>query len=643
MVKNFLVMILLLLVASCGSMSLQKKEKVADQQASEQVQQQLTEEKNLRESLEKAENRLKEITAQAIKSGESSVQFLASDLFIKANDASIRGDSTTAALLFKYVHALVPTDGWVQRKYAVELIRMGELNQAEGILKDIYTKEGTKDENIGLILGGVYTALDKAAKARKVYKEIIVAHPKSEEACIFLSKSYALEKEYKKARQLLKKCERKMKGKAIFSYFLGKLAVDLGERKTAKTHFRNSLKIDKQYYQAAIALGLLFEEKEQWDSAVRIYKRYLKNDDLNYPVLSRLVQVLFANGKYEEVLPFAEKLSSMDQNDLNLKVRLGILYTDKKRFEDAIGIFKEILLAAPNSDKILYYLGSLYQQTSKFHNAITYFQKVPAESSLYLDSNLQIAQMLQALAMEDRPTWEPKLVDFSKKAKSMGDKIKLEVGVLMSSYWEGLNKLAEAINTLESLTGMEEFSEGHDYYLASLYEKNKQFDKARTLVEKMLVKNPENPHALNFLGYSLLEKGEDMDRAYILIKKAVDLKPEDGFIRDSLAWYYYKVGRYAEALEESKKANEMVDNDVVITKHLAIIYKKMEKYELAKEYYLKALKQCKVESERKDVLGELQELENVRLPASKGGQNSQTNLKTGPPDPEEKQKSSPTP
>ena len=70
---------------------------------------------------------------------------------------------------------------------------------------------------------------------------------------------------------------------------------------------------------------------------------------------------------------------------------------------------------------------------------------------------------------------------------------------------------------------------------------------------------------MNFLGYSLLEQNKDLDLALSYIKKAVELKPEDGFIRDSLGWYYYKTGNLELALVEIKKAWDAVKTDVVIT------------------------------------------------------------------------------
>jgi tetratricopeptide (TPR) repeat protein len=566
------------------------------------------------QALKKASEKLDQLTSEAQKSGPDAVKYLATDLYLKATDASIRGDAQTAAFLYKHVYNLVPDDHYIQKKYAVELIRVGDLEGSEPLLKSVYMKE--KNENVGLILGGVYTALDKTDLARTTYNSVMKDHPKSEEACIFLAKSYAVSKERKKAYKLLDRCDRKAKGKAIFSYFKGKMAVDEGDKKSAMKYFKHSLKVDKKYHQSIIAIGLLHEEKEHYEKAIKVYEEFLRIESENFPVLSRLVQILFATGKYDKVIKYAEKLSGLDQADLNLKVRLGILYTDKKRFQDAIGVFKEILEEVPESDKILYYLGSLYQQIDKFHEAITYFSKIESASTLFHDSHVQIGQMLQAMAQQ-KPDGEKKFVNFVSMKSKDNEKLKLELGVMLTGYWEGKNQFDKAIVTLDELKSIEGFSEGHEYYRASLYEKNKEFDKARNIIEKMIEKNPKNPHALNFLGYSMLERNEDLDKAYMLIKKAVELKPDDGFIRDSLGWYYFKVGKLDLALKEIKKAWEMVKDDVVITKHLAIIYKEMEKYDEAKKYYMEALKHCKLESEKQDVLKELEDLENVRLPASK--------------------------
>ena len=60
-----------------------------------------------------------------------------------------------------------------------------------------------------------------------------------------------------------------------------------------------------------------------------------------------------------------------------------------------------------------------------------------------------------------------------------------------------------------------------------------------------------------------------------ILKKQSELEPNDAYIRDSLGWYFYKKGDFKRAFKEVKKAWHGEKTDVVITKHLAIIYQNL--------------------------------------------------------------------
>ena len=118
-------------------------------------------------------------------------------------------------------------------------------------------------------------------------------------------------------------------------------------------------------------------------------------------------------------------------------------------------------------------------------------------------------------------------------------------------------------------------------------------------------------------------KNENLPQAFIYIKKAVRLRPNDGYIRDSLGWFYYKTGKINKALKEIKKAWDLVKSDFVIAKHLATIYLKKRNYALALKFYREAMKASKTDEERREVAGlikNLQDRRNVvgpkRIPAS---------------------------
>ncbi|MEI9926782.1 MAG: hypothetical protein WDN44_02570 [Sphingomonas sp.] len=65
---------------------------------------------------------------------------------------------------------------------------------------------------------------------------------------------------------------------------------------------------------------------------------------------------------------------------------------------------------------------------------------------------------------------------------------------------------------------------------------------------------PDEPEALNALGYAQLEHGADLAGAQALLEHASRLKPDDAAIADSLARAYYRRGDVARALPLLERA-----------------------------------------------------------------------------------------
>lgn len=574
------------------------------------------------QTLKKVSERLKELSVAAKASGPDKVKYLASDLYLKASAAQMEGDFETANLIFSHLIELVPEDSFVQKKYAVSLIRTGELDQSEEILTKLFDKSKQKDSQIGLILAGVYSSLGKVDESKKVYKKILAVDSKNEDACVFLGKTYAVENKFNKAVSTLKQCEKRIKGKGIFSYYIGKMYVDKNKLSKARQYFQRAAKLEPEFSQATMALGLVFEEEKKNKKAIKVYEDYLAKFPNDTLILTRIVQLMFAEEKFDNVIPYAEKLSDYEPDNLNLKVKLGILYTDAKKYKKAISTFKNILFHVPSNDKILYYLGAIYQEIEEFESSIDYFTQVPTESGLYHDSSIQVAQMLSTLAQgeffinKDTGKYHKRFVSFVSKKIDELKKLKVEFSVISASYFESIESIDESIDSLEAVSSEENFNENHKYYLASLYEKQEEFEKSSDLIWEILDKEPKNAHAWNFLGYSLVERGVDLNKAFKYLSKANELSPDDGYILDSLGWYYYKVGDVDNALKHLKMAVKKEPEDVSIQKHLAVIYTFKKEFSTAKKFIVEALKHVKQESERQELYDALKQLEAKRVPAS---------------------------
>lgn len=98
------------------------------------------------------------------------------------------------------------------------------------------------------------------------------------------------------------------------------------------------------------------------------------------------------------------------------------------------------------------------------------------------------------------------------------------------------------------------------------------FAAAEADMRKSLELNPNEPRVLNYLGYTFVDRNENLDEALDMIERAVAGEPGSGYIIDSLAWAYFRLGRYAEAVEPMERASVLEPVDPIITDHLGDVY-----------------------------------------------------------------------
>ena len=543
-------------------------------------------------------------------------------MYLKASAAIMEGDYATANLIFERLVELVPDEQFIKKKYAISLIRTGDLEKAKLLLEETFKSSNNKDEKVGLILAGVYSSLGNSKMAEKTYSLLLKMNPKNEDACIFLAKTYSVQDQFNRAIKTLKNCDKRMQKSAVFSYYIGKMYIEKNQFKQAQTFFSRAQKRDPSFSQAVMALGLIKEEQQKYSQATKIYKKHLLSFPNDMLILSRIVQLLFTEEKFAEVIPYAERLSDLEPDNLNLKVKLGILYTDNSQYQKAISTFKELLVHAPDNDKLHYYVGAIYQEIGEFEKSIEYYSQVPMGSALFQDSSVQMAQMLSSLGIKDYQKYQgkkghhKKFISFIEDRVDKLSKLEVEFRVIEAGHFESLGDYSRAIKSLTLVSKSQDFKESHQYYLASLYEKNKSFDKSTDLIMQMLAKDPRNAHAWNFLGYSLIERGIQLSKAHEFIVNALAISPDDGYIRDSLGWYYFKIGDNQKALEELQFAVKSVPSDVSIQKHLAVVYTYMKDFDAARKWIVKALDHVQIESERQELINVLKQLEVKRIPAS---------------------------
>ena len=110
------------------------------------------------------------------------------------------------------------------------------------------------------------------------------------------------------------------------------------------------------------------------------------------------------------------------------------------------------------------------------------------------------------------------------------------------------------------------------YFRGICFERAKQWPKAEADLKMSLDLFPDQPHVLNYLGYSWIDQGINVDEGMRMIKRAVEQRADDGYIVDSLGWAYYRLGNMEEAIKHLERAIELKPDDPTINDHLGDAY-----------------------------------------------------------------------
>ena len=144
------------------------------------------------------------------------------------------------------------------------------------------------------------------------------------------------------------------------------------------------------------------------------------------------------------------------------------------------------------------------------------------------------------------------------------------------------------------------------FYRGICHEQSQDWAPAEADFRKALALNPTQPQVLNYLGYGLVDRGENLDEALGMIEKAVAADPEQGYIIDSQAWAYFKLGRYADALQPMERASLLEPLDPIVTDHLGDVYWMNDRKLEAQFQWRRALSFEPAEADKKRILRKLE-------------------------------------
>src|SRR5712691_177089 len=350
---------------------------------------------------------------------------------------------------------------------------------------------------------------------------------------------------------------------AIFKDLHAGLILDLaGSKKDAGKRFERANKLDPGALRVVEAYGRWTSRNVGKAEALKIFEAFDKVLP-NHPLIVKAMDEL-KNG--EQLAPL---LTAPQAGAAEVLYGLGASL-GRQGGEDLAMVYLQLALyLTPQQPLALLSLADLYEQLKKPQFAIKVYERVPQNSPLRRNAEIQLAMNFDSLDRTD-------------EARAHLDKLisqrpsDLEAIVALGNILRGRKMFAECADAygkgIASIATPEKPNWLIFYFRGICHERSKQWAKAEADLKKALDLFPDQPHVLNYLGYSWVDQGVNLDEGMRMIRGAVDQRPDDGYIVDSLGWAYYRIANFDEAVRYLERAVELKPEDPTINDHLGDAY-----------------------------------------------------------------------
>ncbi|WP_028134897.1 tetratricopeptide repeat protein [Bradyrhizobium japonicum] len=337
-----------------------------------------------------------------------------------------------------------------------------------------------------------------------------------------------------------------------------------GKEKDAGTRFERAYKLDDSMLRVTEAYARwLSRNNKDSAAATNVYQAFDKKL-ARHPLIQEGLRETRAGKKMPPLVDSAQAGAA--------EALYGIGATLTRRGgEDLALVYLQLsLYLQPTHPLALLSLADLYESVKRPKMAIKVYERVPATSPLKRNAQIQLAIDLDSA---DRTEEAIKIL----KSVTAEDPKDLEAIMALGNIERGRKRFSDCGATYSR--GIDALTPGNDkansvwyYYRGICEERSKQWAKAEADMKKALELQPDQPHVLNYLGYSWIDQGINLDEGMKMIKRAVEQRPDDGYIVDSLGWAYYRIGNYEEAVKNLERAIDLKPEDPTINDHLGDAY-----------------------------------------------------------------------
>ena len=323
--------------------------------------------------------------------------------------------------------------------------------------------------------------------------------------------------------------------------------------------FEDAFRLAGQSDNVANAKFTLYIQTKRLADAEEFAKQFLAKKPDAVMLRQSYANYLAQTGLYSEAVEQFERLSNSDS-----LMRVGDLHRRANYLDLAEESYLAYRRKEPEDQEVVVSLADLYLERKQPQEAKKWLRRITAGEFAF-DKFVLGARYIAADQGVEKAV--ETLLDYH----ATDDREVIGIYVAINEIYREYERYEDSISTLNA--ALEQYPQNTTLLLARSYSAAEL--NLITLVERDVLEvlriHPNNPSALNALGYTLADQTDRFSEALDLIERALEQRPHDPYILDSMGWVQFKLGKYDSAIEFLTIAIER-RNDPVMAAHLGEVY-----------------------------------------------------------------------
>ena len=456
------------------------------------------------------------------------------------------------------------------------------------------------------------------------------------EADLLLGLNFLIKEDYINAEKHFERLNKISRYNLFFKDFMGNVLIAWSKaaQNDKEDSFKYLEKIPNSYNQLTKIQNIFLQCYFDSNETNKLFEELIQSEDYNFSRYNFfLTNYLLHKNKTIEAKKTIQNARKKYNSNLLIKQAENFLYKENKEIKN----FFDCKNPKDSLSEFFYVIANLYS-SEKDYQLSNFYLKI----SFFLNNKFLTNKALLAENFFYQKKYEP-AIEIYHSLKPIGSiyswhasKNIAQILINTKGKKYSINNLETEFNLLpkpnfENYAELANFYKENEYYKESIKYYSlalKVINQDHSLIPKILYRRgssyerlgdwenaekdlldslkilPNQPHVLNYLGYSWIDKGINLDKGLEMIKKAVSLTENDGYIIDSLGWAYYAKENYVEAELHLQRAVELLHLDPINNDQYADTLWMLNKSVQARYFWKNILSLDSSEQKLKDAVNE---------------------------------------